>query len=53
MRRFEGTLWVYVAGPYTNPSPTVNTHNTIQIAEELLKEGFFPVVPTSPCCGTW
>jgi hypothetical protein len=36
---------VYVAGPYSKPSPLKNVHNAIEAAEELLKYGFQVYVP--------
>jgi hypothetical protein len=37
---------VYVAGPYTNPDPVVNTHTTVHVATELVDEGLVtPFVP--------
>jgi hypothetical protein len=36
---------VYVAGPYTNPDPCINTHETINVANQLLDVGFTPFVP--------
>jgi hypothetical protein len=45
MERFIDCAWVYVAGPYTKPSPTANTYKAIQVAEQLLKLDFFPIVP--------
>lgn len=35
MRPFVDRPLVYVAGPYTNPDPVQNTHDTIQAAEAL------------------
>lgn len=36
---------VYIAGPYTKPEPCVNTHNTIMVAEEIVKQGHTPYIP--------
>jgi hypothetical protein len=36
---------VYVAGPYTKPSPLENVHKAIDAAEILLKHGFMVYVP--------
>ena len=37
---------VYLAGPYTNPDPVHNTHNTIKHATRLYESGLYvPVVP--------
>lgn len=36
---------VYVAGPYTNPDPVVNTRAAIQAGDVLLRHGFVPFVP--------
>ena len=37
--------YVYVAGPYTHPDPVENTHNVIQVANQLIEAGFVPFVP--------
>ena len=37
---------VYLAGPYTNPDPIENTHNTVQIAATLADGGIVtPFIP--------
>ena len=36
---------VYVAGPYTNPDPIINTRNAITAGEELSQAGFIPYIP--------
>lgn len=37
---------VYVAGPYTNPDPIVNTHIAVNIGMDLYESGLaYPVVP--------
>lgn len=36
---------VYIAGPYTNPDPCINTRNAILAAEEVVKLGHTPFVP--------
>lgn len=37
---------VYLAAPYTNPDPIVNTHETIKVATQLVEDGrATPVVP--------
>ena len=40
-----GNLWIYVAGPYSKPDPIQNTHNTLQIADKILKLGGTPIIP--------
>ena len=37
--------YVYIAGPYTNPDPVENTHNVIQVANQVIEAGFVPFVP--------
>jgi hypothetical protein len=37
--------YVYVAGPYTEPDPVLNTRNAILAAEALIAEGYIPYVP--------
>jgi hypothetical protein len=36
---------VYIAGPYTNPDPCVNTHQAIATANEVWSHDMFPLVP--------
>ena len=37
---------IYLAGPYTNPDPIINTHDTIQVATRIYEEGWcVPFVP--------
>lgn len=37
---------IYIAGPYTNPDPVENTHDTIKVADRLVDSGkVTPVVP--------
>lgn len=37
---------VYLAAPYTNPDPIVNTHETIKVATLLVEDGrVTPIVP--------
>lgn len=36
---------VYVAGPYTNPDPVLNTHVAIDAWAELSEAGYVPFVP--------
>ncbi len=43
--RDSDRLWVYVAGPYTVPSPTHNTRRAICWADKLWDLGFMPIVP--------
>ena len=38
-------MYVYVAGPYTNPDPVLNTRVAINVADELTKLGHTPYVP--------
>ena len=37
--------WVYVAAPYTLPDPVENTNKAIKAADELIRHGFFPIIP--------
>jgi len=37
--------WVYIAAPYTIPDPVENTHKAIEMANKLILEGIFPIVP--------
>jgi hypothetical protein len=36
---------VYVAGPYTNGDPVVNTRAAVEMGEELIALGVLPVIP--------
>jgi hypothetical protein len=37
---------VYLAGPFRHPDPIANTHAAIQLADELLADGYvIPLVP--------
>lgn len=36
---------IYLAGPYTQPDPVVNTHRMLRIADALLDAGFTPLIP--------
>ena len=38
---------IYLAGPYTNPDPVINTHKAIRVATALIDYGYAycPVVP--------
>lgn len=37
---------VYLAAPYTNPDPVVNTHSVIEVATKLVEDGrVTPIVP--------
>lgn len=37
---------VYLAGPYTNPDPVMNTHDTLRLGMELYETGLItPYVP--------
>jgi len=36
---------VYLAGPYTNNNPTLNTYKAIDVANELVEVGFIPFIP--------
>lgn len=37
---------IYIAGPYTNPDPVENTHNTVKFASHLWTSGLaYPLVP--------
>ncbi len=37
--------WIYVAGPYTNPDPVVNTRKAWLAGLRLYEAGLFPYVP--------
>jgi hypothetical protein len=37
--------FVYVAGPYTNGDPVLNTRNAIAVADRLHSMGYIPVIP--------
>jgi hypothetical protein len=39
-----GVKTVYVAGPYSS-DPVTNTRRAVEIAEQILKAGFLPIVP--------
>ena len=41
----ESKIYVYVAGPYTKPSPSHNVHRAVEAANELLCAGLVPFVP--------
>lgn len=36
---------IYIAAPYTEPDPAVNTHRVLRIADVVLEDGFAPVIP--------
>ena len=38
---------IYLAGPYTNPDPVINTHKAIKVATALIDSGYpyCPVIP--------
>lgn len=36
---------VYIAAPYSEPDPVLNTHAVIRIADALLNAGFTPLIP--------
>lgn len=38
-------LMIYIAAPYSEPDPAVNTHGVLRIADALLENGFTPVIP--------
>lgn len=38
-------LLIYIAAPYSEPDPVVNTHGVLRIADALLENGFTPVIP--------
>ncbi len=38
-------VMVYIAAPFTEPDPVLNTHVVIKIADSLLAAGFVPVIP--------
>lgn len=43
---FKNLPLVYIAGPYTNPDPVRNTHDTVVFADQLATEGWCtPVIP--------
>jgi hypothetical protein len=37
--------WVYVAGPYTQPDPAVNTRTALRAGDRLWDAGAVPIVP--------
>lgn len=37
--------YVYVAGPYSKPTPTHNTNRAVKAADELLSYNFVPLIP--------
>ena len=38
-------IYVYVAGPYTNPDPVINTRNAIEAGNLLVQLGYAPYIP--------
>ena len=36
---------IFIAGPYTNPDPVVNTRNAILAAEQVVARGHTPFIP--------
>lgn len=38
-------VWVYIAGPYTNPDPIIGTRNAVLVADEVESWGMVPIVP--------
>ena len=38
-------VYVYIAGPYTNPDPIMNVRKAIFVADRLLLEGMVPYIP--------
>jgi len=44
VERFDPIL-VYVAGPYSNGDPVLNTRNAIDAADLLFENGYIPLVP--------
>jgi hypothetical protein len=36
---------VYVAGPYTKPDPCINTHNAVNVGNQLLEKGIPCIIP--------
>lgn len=45
VQQFDGPPLIYVAGPYSEPDPILNTHRIVRIADRLLDAGFVPLVP--------
>jgi nucleoside 2-deoxyribosyltransferase len=43
--------YIYVAGPYTLPNPETNVKRAIELADQLLNDGFIPFVPH--LCHLW
>lgn len=39
---------VYIAGPYTNPDPVVNTHEAIKLADDIYEWSNHFLVPVIP-----
>jgi len=37
--------YIYVAGPYTQGDPAINTRNAILIGEEIVRMGHIPFIP--------
>lgn len=37
--------WIYVAGPYTKPDPSVNTRNALLVGMAIWRMGGCPIVP--------
>lgn len=42
---FKPRKWIYIAGPYTNPDPVLNTRNAILAGQRMYEAGLFPVIP--------
>ena len=36
---------IYIAGPYSQPDPVLNTYNAVQLADLLVKKGHIPFIP--------
>ena len=45
MKVDSDSLWVYVAGPYTNPDPIIGTRNAVLAAEDVRSWGAVPIIP--------
>jgi hypothetical protein len=42
----QNRKWLYVAAPYTNPDPVLNTHKVLHVANALIEHSsWLPIVP--------
>lgn len=37
--------YIYIAGPYTNPDPVINTRLAIEAGETIACSGYYPYIP--------